>query len=1610
MFRWTRQVAVVVAWCLSLTQVAPVVSASTNMRQSGSVASGETGREIRGDRNWLYGAAGANLQEIGGANLEAAGKRMTAEGFADGRVAPLAGPGARPVADLASAYARGFERTTGMPLSDQQQQQVAARMDRVREEIESIVAEINVPVNVPGYQAIAAAKLVRVAPILDHTGRPSLLPEDVMGHSITHAALASRGGRHRYAGWEDAVAEFQLDAAARDAIGHISIYPSFELVERLLAKGKRDTVRLILGHEIRDALRGYHLDEPAVVTNQVNADIRDVLDEFSQERQARLTQQNEARKAQARKAAEKLVKRVQLVPYVVSLGRFFEGGTVPGFAMATLQTKLDKAIGDKTIVDALVKRFGGALLLEVHYNGPQRNAEVDRLIVDAVSATLDASAALAAENVEAKPIMTGTYEKEMRGKSYSERAQALRIRTGEFAFNERGAEPLYVSVALGGGPAAFNWVVMRLLDEAVQNQLKIEGIREEEIKTLRKEYDKYREAVQRGDTVLAKDLEFNAADLARQAEQEGPGYVVVVESVADILAGKRERRGFQFVYPTHAPYIHTLVDDQTEYVITKVLSRAGSRLYDVSKAPADQDPMLSIMVDSIGEGAQSQESFNPVFVARQQSGAPAIGEFVSATTQFYLTTSGTGAGTTHRGVIPATFAEADAGTFAKDGLVQMVSYTYQSYDNGKIPHSEVHDQVDLSTDVKATRNDEVSVHDDLMLLGSFQPAVTAPEANRRAERVVETLGTRYHEVPAVIALGADGKPLIGPDGKPAVKLDPILEVSNAGQVLTVSDLKADIGATGHQLPYNVYYAAFRASLNVAKAQGLIDNYDVANAGDDNHFVMFHKRGVDSSDIHGLAWNTFFRAGWVAQQLGYKTYGFMQDLVDPKVVKLIKDGKLYTYANLNDEFMAALETELQGLPEAAQIAKIRQGYENFKQGKETGQMTELARPGNVTGMGIGFAEKAVSASELARVPSWSVVANDKGAAGAFNYPAYWSTRIALLISQGLSGAKLRAALLKDVDQKMPDVPTAKRAAMVEKVIREVELKLGQSEKAALSEVAKNGLVFETWEVLPNSRAFIDAGSEDATLLTLLSAANEHNIKRIWTKKRAGWIGDLSADEVAAIEERVDVEMPAIREQIIQRKARLEQDVSAHAADPKTGRSVETLNPWERRTLESPVQFMADYIRPRLVELYKVREFLGDDYIAAISTEKLAAVTGGEYVGKDDSVMIAIEPFGALHRAITKHVVRVNIGNARGSHWVAMRPEGNASRVPGQLSTETVAVKWSNPIEIALRYQVGQDGVVVADPATGLAFGDDQYGASEYSQIRDRVIHFNEMWISAQGGFTPHGPNVMRDVEAAYPARKTLNRIIAEGSPFEIEVTDETLAAVDQGQLVEQFPDADYTISPEVAAQAADLANPRWVVIHSSVFSDSEAPAIVLARIRRQLGQVLGPGQRALRFALAVDGATSAEQAQQKGSALLAAISSGSAERARVLFETFDGVLPAAVEPGRFLGLAEALAPGSTLGGVYGPESWANSLKQASAKPDEVLAVAYESSQTPGKVAAGDSGLIAVVEGAAAGGKLPPALAAKLKLLQEGAIVRVEQLDVRPDAEPAIRSYQTTVGNV
>lgn len=96
-------------------------------------------------------------------------------------------------------------------------------------------------------------------------------------------------------------------------------------------------------------------------------------------------------------------------------------------------------------------------------------------------------------------------------------------------------------------------------------------------------------------------------------------------------------------------------------------------------------------------------------------------------------------------------------------------------------------------------------------------------------------------------------------------------------MLTLSVIKADVGGyVGHSDVHPALLDRARNRIDQAVKDGLVVDGQVQYVGDDIALVMTHKEGVDSSTIHGLAWDIFVSTTEVSKEL--KMYGAGQDLL------------------------------------------------------------------------------------------------------------------------------------------------------------------------------------------------------------------------------------------------------------------------------------------------------------------------------------------------------------------------------------------------------------------------------------------------------------------------------------------------------------------------------------------------------------------------------------------------------------------------------------------------------------------------------------------------------------------------------------------------------------
>lgn len=95
--------------------------------------------------------------------------------------------------------------------------------------------------------------------------------------------------------------------------------------------------------------------------------------------------------------------------------------------------------------------------------------------------------------------------------------------------------------------------------------------------------------------------------------------------------------------------------------------------------------------------------------------------------------------------------------------------------------------------------------------------------------------------------------------------------------ITVSVIKADVGSVvGHSRPHPSMMEKCHEILADGVKQGTLEDFYVTRVGDDINLLMTHRKGENSKDVHGLAWEAFMEATKLAKKM--KLYAAGQDLL------------------------------------------------------------------------------------------------------------------------------------------------------------------------------------------------------------------------------------------------------------------------------------------------------------------------------------------------------------------------------------------------------------------------------------------------------------------------------------------------------------------------------------------------------------------------------------------------------------------------------------------------------------------------------------------------------------------------------------------------------------
>ena len=365
----------------------------------------------------------------------------------------------------------------------------------------------------------------------------------------------------------------------------------------------------------------------------------------------------------------------------LDLGSFL-AGELPSQIIDVAREVLDRKIEEGQLRGAFVQGFGRDLHMHLStYSGDLQQAD---------SLTVSSQAALAAglkalEEAQAMGLGSAEAEKLSSLPPHTQ-ATALNLRSLNFPYTERGAEPIFVAKAINASWGFFNRGLFNLY--------------------------------------------FNP-DKGSGRRIEGNDFLGIVESIEDLKSNKPEVRTFEFA-PGYVNEMIALIADADEWRLSRVYAVRGK----FGEGQLSEEPAAAV-----------SGSVDPVLIGRSQSGLPAIGEFTQAAGEFFFAPGGEN-GHYRVGLMPVSFQEART-LSSSPGTARVVAYAYQSYDQGRIPSEKDVVDVFAQNRAETSRvqREATRLISHMVSHERFEPYLNPTAAEECAIRELENLKGRFETIP-----------------------------------------------------------------------------------------------------------------------------------------------------------------------------------------------------------------------------------------------------------------------------------------------------------------------------------------------------------------------------------------------------------------------------------------------------------------------------------------------------------------------------------------------------------------------------------------------------------------------------------------------------------------------------------------------------------------------------------------------------------------------------------------------------------------------------------------------------------------------------------------------
>ncbi|MBU4346192.1 MAG: fructose 1,6-bisphosphatase [Candidatus Omnitrophica bacterium] len=771
-----------------------------------------------------------------------------------------------------------------------------------------------------------------------------------------------------------------------------------------------------------------------------------------------------------------------------------------------------------------------------------------------------------------------------------------------------------------------------------------------------------------------------------------PGFRFIVRRTEDILQGNFEGPVWEFEISSARSVkgkFYPSVNEGTELLVyaSQPNDYQITAVYPVEggKLPTTE-ALATVIYQPVYAEEGKARTLNPTIIYRSQSGADAVGGIGGMVYDVNFVPGGP-LGEHFVVTKPVTLDEARRAP--EEGLAHVVVYGWQGKANGVIPKEEggIIDHIGMNPEAVEPERDLADTLASVMTTHKYdQPYLSSFAAQEQVAAIREEQRHYFTRAPK------------------EADIDPIMEEVEAkvasGEYLSVTDDKADMGGKfGHNFTPDYMLAIDLATTIEAQEKGMLSDGNIIgfvdktrlkgttlSIGDDSHILMLGDKSQNSAEGHQLSFLAFTR-GFLASMAG-NTKEF-----DPE--KPYGRGQDFAGAEAkaamaNPYFYSRFSGRFFEILREVMPLDYMQMVDNMEVGwkrwqKTDKEMTVLPEPFSGNVSQQGIGSARYLVDVAAGERTFDIIAGDKMGPAALNR----------LIREGVYAA----------------------------------LKAGEF---------KEGLVFEIWD----AKAFDEEGNipidelpesyaDVADAITSLENKDEQDFV-----KNSYLIGgmlknDLTVGGKKELAKLLKKAGYVPTQRIFFDAQEAKQAIYLYLADSDRFNIKQV---WSKKRAGWDINNPQDYL---------AKPVLGS------SVTKLGILAGGEYIGKDDPVMVGITKLMNYLHAFLKENPLIIQGDMNGSHWLAAIPTAFEN---------AVASKDSHPILIGFHYTLSEDGKTLKSV-------EDIYGGDVYKPIRKQMFVFNRQFKKAQldGQFEPYGTN-FRTVEASYPLAKQIKLQGAENSPF------------------------------------------------------------------------------------------------------------------------------------------------------------------------------------------------------------------------------------------------------